>query len=237
MHVILSGATGKAGSAILQHALSSPSITRISVLSRRRVKLAEGQSKANVIIQDDFASYSSETLAQLKGAKGCVWALGISAVGMNEADYTKITYDYTLAAARAFAGLNDGGDFNFVFMSGEGANMEGKGQLFARVKGRTEKALLELKLPGLEVFNVRPAAIDDQGKGLMEREPGMMDRVGRVIGVVLKGVAPSFVISTDVLAKACLKLVMGDGRPLGEGKGVEAQGRLIRNVKLKELGA
>lgn len=111
-HVILTGATGTAGAAVLDRALRSPAISRVSILSRRPVKRAEGQPKANVIIHKDYESYPQELLDQLQGATGCVWAQGISSRGMKERDYEKITVDYPVAAAKAFAGL--GPKMNFV---------------------------------------------------------------------------------------------------------------------------
>lgn len=78
MHIILTGATGLIGSAVLHHLIITPSITTVSVLSRRPVPQAEGHEKVRVIIHTDFASYSSEILNQLKDADGCVWAQGIS---------------------------------------------------------------------------------------------------------------------------------------------------------------
>jgi uncharacterized protein YbjT (DUF2867 family) len=78
MHLILTGATGLVGSGVLHHMLNTPSISQISILSRRPVPLAEGHSKAKVIIQTDFNTYTSEILSQLKGAEGVVWAQGIS---------------------------------------------------------------------------------------------------------------------------------------------------------------
>jgi len=78
MHLILTGATGLVGSGVLHHMLQAPSISQISILSRRPVPQAEGHSKAKVIIQKDFSSYSEELLKELKGAEGVVWAQGIS---------------------------------------------------------------------------------------------------------------------------------------------------------------
>jgi uncharacterized protein YbjT (DUF2867 family) len=78
MHLILTGATGTCGSAVLKHWLADPAITRVTVLSRRPVPLAEGQAKVNVLIHKDFTQYPQGVLDQLKGAEGCVWALGIS---------------------------------------------------------------------------------------------------------------------------------------------------------------
>jgi uncharacterized protein YbjT (DUF2867 family) len=76
MHLILTGATGLVGSGVLQHMLTTPTISQISILSRRPVPQAAGHAKARVILHHDFASYPSAVLAQLAGAEGCVWALG-----------------------------------------------------------------------------------------------------------------------------------------------------------------
>lgn len=77
-HVILTGATGTAGSAVLARCIASSTISRVSVLSRRPVKQAAGVDKVNVIIHSDFNSYPESLLDDLKGAVGCVWALGIA---------------------------------------------------------------------------------------------------------------------------------------------------------------
>ena len=78
-HVILTGCTGTAGSAVLARCIASSAISKVSVLSRRSVKQAEGVDKVNVIIHNDFSAYSESVLEQLKGAVGCVWALGVPA--------------------------------------------------------------------------------------------------------------------------------------------------------------
>jgi hypothetical protein len=81
-HLILSGATGLVGSAALAHmlTLTGPGgpISRLSILSRSAVPMADGNEKVKVIKVTDFGSYPAEVLNQLKGAEGCVWALGIS---------------------------------------------------------------------------------------------------------------------------------------------------------------
>lgn len=236
---ILTGATGTAGAAILAQALTSPSISRISVLSRRPVQLADNEPKANVIIHKDFASYPPDVLDQLKGATACVWAQGITSMGMKEDEYTKITVDYPLAAAKAFAtGLGEE-KMNFIYVSGEGANSDpaAKGQLFARVKGRAERELLALaeQTPGLNVYNVRPAIINPQGRYLQQRAPTLQDRLSTGLGGLAERVWKGYVIPTEGLAKACLSLAEGDGAPVGEGRGVEVEGRLLKNSALRRL--
>lgn len=78
MHLILTGATGVVGSAALQYMLVTKSVTKVSILSRREVPMAEGHEKAQVIIHKDFNNYPPEVLEKLNGADGCVWALGVS---------------------------------------------------------------------------------------------------------------------------------------------------------------
>ncbi len=80
MHLILTGATGLVGSGALDVMLKMKDITKISILSRRPVKMAEDAKdpRVNVILHKDFENYDSQVLSQLRGAKGCVWALGIS---------------------------------------------------------------------------------------------------------------------------------------------------------------
>ena len=85
MHLILTGATGLIGSAVLQNMLAMKEVTRISILSRRPVPMAEGhEEKAKVIIHKDFNNYETALLEELKGAQGCVWALGISATQVSK---------------------------------------------------------------------------------------------------------------------------------------------------------
>lgn len=80
MHLILTGATGLCGSAVLDAMIRMKDVTKISIVSRRPVKMAEDvkDPRINVILHSDFEKYDSELLNQLKGATGCVWALGIS---------------------------------------------------------------------------------------------------------------------------------------------------------------
>jgi hypothetical protein len=86
MHLILTGATGLVGSAVLHHMINTPSVTAVSILSRRPVPQADGHGKVKVIIHEDFNTYPSDVLERLQGAEGCVWAQGIS--------ITKVTKEF-----------------------------------------------------------------------------------------------------------------------------------------------
>jgi len=80
MHLILTGSTGLVGSAVLDAVLKMKDISKISILSRRAVKMAEEAKdpRVTVIIHNDFTKYDAAVLKQLEGADGCVWALGIA---------------------------------------------------------------------------------------------------------------------------------------------------------------
>jgi len=238
MHIILTGPTGTCGSAVLRYCLAEPKITRISILSRRPVLQAEGQEKAHTVLHEDFSKYPDSLLEKLKGATACIWALGISQTSVTKEEYVKITYDYTMAAAKAFSTLSP--SFNFVFVSGEGADQtEHSSQTFAKFKGRTEKELLELDktTESLNVYAVRPGMIDPQGNNLRQTPESMPKRAFiSTMGFIIGNMAKSLHIGTMPLAKALTTLAIGDGKPLPAQPGVEYDGRVLRNTALRKLG-
>ncbi|KIW30621.1 uncharacterized protein PV07_06354 [Cladophialophora immunda] len=200
VHLILTGATGLVGSSVLSHILSLPStstptIHKLSIISRSSsipwlsatpppgTPTVNKHTKIEVIEHKDFTSYPPELLEKLKGADACIWALGVSQNDVSKEQYVKITKDYTLAAAKAFASLRepaspttsssaeskpaDANKFKFIYVSGEGATLHPRlwTPIFGRVKGETEHSLLQLsKTPLysnlLSVYSVRPAAVD-----------------------------------------------------------------------------
>ncbi|KAK3352498.1 nucleoside-diphosphate-sugar epimerase [Lasiosphaeria hispida] len=174
MHLILTGATGLVGSATLDAMIKMKDITKISVISRRPVKMADDAKdpRVNVILHSDFNTYDDELLEKLKDASGCVWALGISQNAVSKEEYVKITKDYALAAATAFQTLpaknkTTAAPFRFVYVSGEGSTLA-PGRftpIFGRVKGETELALAAMRRvnPLLQANTVRPAFVDWAG--------------------------------------------------------------------------
>ena len=59
MHLILTGATGLIGTAVLDAMINMKDVTKISILSRKPVKMAEDANdpRINVIIHNDFEKY------------------------------------------------------------------------------------------------------------------------------------------------------------------------------------
>jgi uncharacterized protein YbjT (DUF2867 family) len=72
--LIVSGATGRIGGPVLEHALEDPSVSSVIALSRRPLPdLAIRHSRLEVVVLDDFTAYPQEVIAKLSGADGCVW--------------------------------------------------------------------------------------------------------------------------------------------------------------------
>jgi len=79
----------------------------------------------------------------MAGFDSCFFCLGVSSAGMSEERYQRVTYDITMAAARTLAKLNP--DMTFIYVSGMGTDgSERGGVMWARVKGKTENALMKL---------------------------------------------------------------------------------------------
>ncbi|KDQ62181.1 hypothetical protein JAAARDRAFT_122488 [Jaapia argillacea MUCL 33604] len=244
MHVILTGATGLVGGAALHHCLASPKITQLSILSRRQFTLPTGDNldtkKAKIIVHTDYDSYPDDVTKLLKGAEGCIWAQGVSQNDVKKDEYIRITYDYPLAAAKAFSSLSDTGKFNFVYVSGEGADPTEKTfTLFGKIKGRAEAALLALPstlgFSALRVFNVRPGYVDQSDSTHHRPRSTGMKILECTVGPVLKTFMPSQVSPTGELSKVLVDLATGDGNPLPEGVGIESGGRTIRSSAVRIL--
>jgi hypothetical protein len=251
MHIILTGATGLVGSAALAALLPllppAGPITRLTILTRRPVPMAEKAANPAIrtIIHKDYASYPPELLAELKGASGIIWALGISQREVSASDYVKITKDYTLAAADVFKDLNGEKGVNFVYVSGEGATTS-PGRftpLFGKVKGETEAALLAIhnSHPQFRPYNARAGAVDPSGHkevveaGTWERKGAMLKIGDAVLLPAIKGLYKGMHSPTPELGRALVKLAMGDGAPVAAGTGVDGEGRTLSNIALRRI--
>ncbi|KAI7361133.1 hypothetical protein KC336_g21875, partial [Hortaea werneckii] len=78
MKLILTGATGFIGAAVLDHALTHPLITQVVALSRRPLPIHHHHSKLHTIIHRDFTTYPPSLLHNeyLRDAEAVIWALG-----------------------------------------------------------------------------------------------------------------------------------------------------------------
>ena len=97
MKVILFGATGMVGQGVLRECLLDPDVeARAGDRAARR--RARSTPKLREIVHADFSDFAAVE-AELAGYDACFFCLGVSSAGMSEADYRRVTYDFTLAAA------------------------------------------------------------------------------------------------------------------------------------------
>jgi len=216
MNIIVTGATGLVGAEVIREAINDDGITSITALARRPLTIP-AHPKLNTVIHKEFMNYSGlEKLFAINDA--CLWSLGISQSQVSREEYHTITYDYTIAAAKAMMRANP--IMTFMFLSGEGAdNTEQSKTLFARVKGKAENELQRMDIK--QLYIIRPAAIRP-----VHRNPNapFIYKLFLPLFPVLQVIKPSSIINSVQLAKAMLQIVKT--RP---------QQVLFRNPQLKEI--
>lgn len=200
MKVLIFGATGMVGQGALRECLLDPGVEEVVTIGRK----ATGQRHAKLreIVHADLTDYSAIE-AELTGLDACFFCLGIASAGMSEADYSRITYDMPLAAAQVLLRLNPA--MTFVHISGASADSSERGRvMWARVKGRTENALLRLPFKAVYIF--RPAGIRPM-HGITSRTALYRVIYGIAAPLLpwLERSFPRYVTSTERIGKAMLK--------------------------------
>lgn len=221
MRVMIFGATGMVGQGVLLECLRDPQVTRVLAVGRR----ASGRSHARLAehVRKDLFEWN-DAGDELAGYDACFFCLGVSSLGMSEVDYTRTTYDLTMAAATALARLNPA--MTFVYVSGQSTDSSETGRvMWARVKGRTENELL--RLPFRAAYMFRP--------GMIQPVDGARSGTTwiRAIYTVLAPVMPALrrafpdqVVTTADVGRAMLRVARdGYPRPVLEIRDIAAQAR------------
>ncbi len=194
-HSILFGATGMVGEGVLHEALQHPAVESLLVVGRKTCSIAHPKLKE--IIHHDFFDYSSIE-KNLTGYDSCFFCLGVSSIGMNEQDYTRISYDLTLEAATTLSKLNP--HMTFCYISGAGTDSSEKGRaMWARVKGKTENQLMKLPFRGVYLF--RPGFIKPIAG--QKHAPGILKAIG-LLYPVWRLLAPKYVCTMRDLGIAMI---------------------------------
>jgi len=200
MHILLFGATGMIGQGVLQASLADSGVTRVTAVSRTSTGRTHGKLR-EVVTPDVTALAAHEST--LAGAHACFFCLGVSSAGMTEARYAALTHDLTLAVAHALVRVNPA--MTFVYVSGVGTDATERGRtMWARVKGRTENALLAL-FPSAYMF--RPGFVEALA-GTTSRTPlyRVLYAVGRPIIPLLRRLFPTQVLAADQIGRAMLSV-------------------------------
>ena len=199
LKIIIFGASGMVGRGVLLECLESEQIERVLIVNRYDIGVKH--EKLKQIIHSDFENYDS-IQSEFEGYDACFWTLGISAVGLSEEKYTKITYDYTLTLAKILVKMNP--DMTFTYVSGEGTDSTENGrQMWARVKGKTENDLLALGFKKAYMF--RPGYI--QPKKGVKSKTGWYNAMYVLFSwlyPLFKLLVPNMVVTTIDVGKAMI---------------------------------
>jgi uncharacterized protein YbjT (DUF2867 family) len=153
MKVILYGATGMIGQIALRESLLDPEVEQVVAIVRKPT--GKQHSKYQEIVLPDISDLSS-IKKKVTGFDACLYLIGVSSTGMTEADYTRITNEMTIKAAKQLVQLNP--NMKIVYVSGMGADSTEQGkEMWARVEGKTENTLLGM--PFGAAYMLRPGAI------------------------------------------------------------------------------
>jgi uncharacterized protein YbjT (DUF2867 family) len=202
MRVILTGATGMVGQGVLRECLLDPGVAE--VLSIARSSVHQQNPKLRELIVPDIANLAGNE-PQLTGYDACFFCAGVSSVGMSEEKYTHLTYDLTLSFARTIAPLNP--QMTFIYVSGASTDSTEKGRsMWARVKGRTENALL--RLPFKAAYMFRPGFIQPL-HGIRSKTPlyQFIYDITAPLTRLLLNKLPKYLTTTEQIGRAMLAVV------------------------------
>ena len=201
--VIITGATGMIGKGVLLECLDHEVISEVLVIGRNSMNI--NHPKLKELVHKDFTNFY-EVRDQLSGYDACYFCLGISAAGLNEEQYKKITYDFTLSLANTLVDISP--DMTFVYVSGEGTDSTEKGRMmWARVKGKTENDLLNLGFKQAYMF--RPGAIIPL-RGIKSRTRSYQFMYDYFMWLVkgIKAIAPNSVVNTTQIGLAMINAML-----------------------------
>lgn len=217
MKLILFGATGMVGTGVLQQALQAMDVEAVLSVGRRPCGVTHPKLQ-ELQLEDLFEFAAVED--RLRGYDACIWAVGISSIGLDEAAYARVTHELTAKWAHALLRLNP--ELSFCYCSAAGA--EGN-SMWARVRQRIEAQLRDL--PFRHAGCVRP--------GFIQPAPGARSQVKlyqalivlvRPISPLLVYAFPSLCTTGERLGRAMLAVVRG-----------QAQSYILESRDINRLGA
>ena len=199
MNVLLFGATGMVGQGVLRECLLDPDVQQVRSVGRTPTGIQH--PKLRETIHRDLWHYS-EIEADLSGFDACLFVLGVSSAGMKAEAYEHVTYGITMAAAETLCRLNPG--MTFLYVSGAGTDSTERGKsMWARVKGKTENALL--RLPFAAAYMFRPGVIQPL-YGARSKTPAyrMIYILAKPLLSLLHRAFPNHVLTTEGIGQAML---------------------------------
>lgn len=206
------------GQGALRECLLDPEVT--AVLAIGRTATGQHHAKLKELVQEDVTDLTMLE-GELAGYDACLFCLGVSAAGLSEADYRRVTYDLTVNVAQTLERLNP--KLTFVYVSGGGTDPTERGlSMWARVKGATENALLAM--PFERAYMLRPGFIRPLHGAVSKTR--LYRALYALVGPLypaLKRLFPGQVTTTEELGVAMLQLIKrGFGQPVLENRDIAA---------------
>jgi uncharacterized protein YbjT (DUF2867 family) len=154
IRVSITGATGMVGEGVLHECLQSEQLASVLVINRQPIDFQ--YPKLTEVIHPDFMDFGA-LASVVKNYVACFFCLVVSSGGMKEATYYQLTYTLTTGFAELLCQQNPG--MVYCYVSGNGTDSYEKGALmWARVKGKTQNALLQMPFKAAYMF--RPGIIN-----------------------------------------------------------------------------
>ena len=197
-NIIITGASGMVGKSVLLEAIDDERIASILLIGRS--SLGMNNPKIKEILLNDFTKIYEHTKA-LFGYDALIHCMGVSAMGLSEEEYSRLTFDTTKALADTFYSVNPDGVMNYV--SGEGTHANSS-MMWSRVKSKAEEYVLNKGFSDAYAF--RPGTI------LPERGIKSRTSLYNTLYLVFRPLFPLFrmmnsVTSTSRIGKALINTV------------------------------
>jgi uncharacterized protein YbjT (DUF2867 family) len=201
MNVLIFGATGMVGQGVLRECLLDADVPLVQTVGRTATGVSN--PKLREIVHQDLWHYDPIE-ANLSGFDACFFCLGVSSAWMKEADYARITYDITMAAAQTLCRLNP--KMTFIYVSGANTDSSEQGRsMWARIKGKTENTLM--RLPFAATYMFRPGVIEPvYGARSKTRFYRVLYTFSRPLLPLLRWALPDYVLTTEQLGRAMLNV-------------------------------
>lgn len=209
MKILIFGASGTAGGAVLQACLGAPVVKEVRAVVRR--PLGRTDAKLREFVHANYLDYASIRGA-FQSVDACLFCLGISVTQVSKEEFIKISHDYPIAAAKVLKSESPHAAFHYI--SGQGTRADSR-SLWSKVKGQTENELMEL----VEADCWRPAFIDAKPSASLPKLYGVLQPAFRLLRPFR-----SFYVAGEDLGQAMLQATQENLR-----------GRVVENAEIRKL--
>jgi hypothetical protein len=204
LKVIITGATGMVGEGVLAECLTHPDVEQVLTISRK--SCGRNHPGLTEVIQPDFFNFSNIDI-DFREFHACFFCLGVSSIGMKETTYRKMTYELTMQVAETMAAQNPAMVFCYVSGAGTDSSEQGR-RMWARVKGKTENALIRLFK---NAYMFRPGLIR------FYKSQKNIPKIYLALGPLLQRIFPKKIAPVDAIARAMIRVAQtGYDKPVLE---------------------